>query len=236
MNIVLLRVGIDIGIGGIHGPLFRDGTFEFIPIPVDGHERTYGEIIGVHGKPLITYFPQALQGRFYGQTVHEDPDFRRFCYGDLGFGPKRGLRKLRRNDILLFYCGLEGWKFKRPYDLYIVGYFEVLAAGMVADLSQEDFAKYFKAHVDVKTRSLFRENNGTMILIKGTANSRLLKKAVRLSCNGKDRAGRSLKVLSPKMQKVFGDWGGKIGIQRSTPRWVQSDHVKRAYDFVKSMK
>jgi hypothetical protein len=37
------------------------------------------------------------------------------------------------------------------------------------------------------------------------------------------------------MQKVFGDWGGNIGIQRSTPRWVQNDHMKIAYDFVKSL-
>jgi len=235
MNIVLLRVGIDKGIGGIHGPLFRDGTFEFIPIPVEGHERTYSEIIGVHGKPLITYFPRAQQERFHSQTVHEDPDFTRFCYGDLGTGPKRGLKKLIKNDIVVFYCGLEGWDFKRPYELYIVGYFEVLAAGSVADFSKVEFKKYFNEHIDVKTRWLFHEKKDTMILIKGTGNSHFLKKAIRLSCSGKDKAGRPLKVLSPEMQKVFGDWGGNIGIQRSTPRWVQNDHIKIAYDFVKSL-
>ena len=44
MKIVMLRVGIDTGSGGMHGPLFQDGTFEYIPIP-DGFrkdERTYG--------------------------------------------------------------------------------------------------------------------------------------------------------------------------------------------------
>ena len=30
---VLLRVGIDSGSGGIQGPLFKDGSFEFICIP-----------------------------------------------------------------------------------------------------------------------------------------------------------------------------------------------------------
>ena len=32
MQVILLRVGIDTGSGGIHGPLFKDGTFEYIPI------------------------------------------------------------------------------------------------------------------------------------------------------------------------------------------------------------
>jgi hypothetical protein len=31
MQIILLRVGIDTGSGGIHGPLFSDGSFEYIP-------------------------------------------------------------------------------------------------------------------------------------------------------------------------------------------------------------
>jgi hypothetical protein len=33
MNVVLLRIGIDTGSGGIHAPLFADRTFEYIPIP-----------------------------------------------------------------------------------------------------------------------------------------------------------------------------------------------------------
>ena len=31
MKTVLIRVGIDSGCGGIQGPLFQDGTFEYIP-------------------------------------------------------------------------------------------------------------------------------------------------------------------------------------------------------------
>ena len=54
MQVVLLRVGIDTGSGGIHGPLFRDGSFEYIPIwdrfggrGVD--ERTYGNTLSRKG-------------------------------------------------------------------------------------------------------------------------------------------------------------------------------------------
>ena len=33
-QILLLRVGMDLGFGGL-GPLFPDGTFEYVPIPDD---------------------------------------------------------------------------------------------------------------------------------------------------------------------------------------------------------
>lgn len=62
MQVVLLRVGIDTGSGGILGPLFKDGSFEYIPIPdktrgrgID--KRAYGDTLGRHGERLVNYFP-----------------------------------------------------------------------------------------------------------------------------------------------------------------------------------
>ena len=63
-SIVLLRVGIDRGAGGMAGPLFDDGSFEFIPIDADSHAHglTYGNAIGINKKkPLIRYFPESRQ-------------------------------------------------------------------------------------------------------------------------------------------------------------------------------
>ena len=60
MKVAMLRIGIDTGSGGIHGPLFRDGSFEYIPIP-DGRrddERTYGNTAGRKGTKLVEYFPE----------------------------------------------------------------------------------------------------------------------------------------------------------------------------------
>jgi hypothetical protein len=37
------------------------------------------------------------------------------------------------------------------------------------------------------------------------------------------------------MQKVFGDFGGHISIQRSPPRWVEEEFVERAVKFVKGL-
>ena len=52
----------------------------------------------------------------------------------------------------------------------------------------------------------------------------------------KDTKGRPLKVLSPTMQKIFGDFDGHVSIQRSPPRWVMPKFVERAAKFVRSLK
>src|SRR5207237_611073 len=109
MKVALLRVGIDSASGGMSGPLYRDGSFEFICIP-DNHgvdERTYGTIVGNHGHRHVRYFPKSRQPRMDKQSVHVDPEFESFTYGD-PTPPKRGLRRLDKGDILAFYCGLKG--------------------------------------------------------------------------------------------------------------------------------
>jgi hypothetical protein len=60
----------------------------------------------------------------------------------------------------------------------------------------------------------------------------LFRRAHQISSVGKDRAGKPLKVLSPAMRKVFGDFGGHVSIQRSPPRWVEPGFVDKAVGFV----
>ena len=67
-QVVLLRVGIDAGCGGIQGPLFKDGSFDFVCIPdnkgVSVH--TYGNMVGRNGKALgrlLRRVPQKGHGR-----------------------------------------------------------------------------------------------------------------------------------------------------------------------------
>ena len=107
MRVVLLRVGIDTGSGGIHAPLFRDGSFEYIPIPdnfggrgVD--ERTYGNTMSRNGQPLISHFPEHRRSKMRDKPMHFDPEFETFTYGDpIRGGPKRSLANLDRGDILV---------------------------------------------------------------------------------------------------------------------------------------
>jgi len=104
-RLVLLRVGIDTGSGGMLGPIFADGSFEFIPIDADRDcaGRNYGNTEGRHGRKLIEYFPNRLKGRMKGTFLHFDPEFDTFTYGD-PTSPKRSLR----NPVWRFACFLRG--------------------------------------------------------------------------------------------------------------------------------
>ncbi len=236
MQVVLLRVGIDTGSGGIHGPLFADRSFEFIPIP-DGFgidPRTYGNTVGRHGARFSDYFPPGRGDEVARYSMHVDPEFETFTYGDPTL-PKRGLRRLQPGDLLVFYAGLKGWDFESLPALYIVGFFEVECAGLAVDFSAGELERLFAANFHVRHPGVFTGQRDQLILVKGTSSSRLLQRAVLLSETGLDRKGRPLKVILRSMQEVFGDFGGKISLQRSPPRWIAADRVGAAERFIRSL-
>jgi Nucleotide modification associated domain 3 len=237
MKIAMLRIGIDAGSGGMQGPLFRDGTFEYIPIP-DGFgkdERTYGNTTGKYGKKLIDYFPEARKPKMKNQAIHFDPEFVTFTYGD-PTPPKARLRCLKQGDMLIFYCGLEGWgDFNSPPALYLMGYFEIMAAGKASAFSESEVQNLFSQNYHVRQHDIYERQKGELVLVKGSSQSRFLNKAVCLSAIGQDCIGRPLKVLSPEMQKIFGSFDGKISFQRSPTRWVDTAFVISAAEFMRSL-
>jgi hypothetical protein len=240
MRVVLLRVGIDTGSGGIHGPLFSDGSFEYIPIPdrfgskgVD--KRTYGNTRGRGGQSLADYFPEARREKVFDQSVHFDPEFETFTYGD-PTRPKASLRVLSEGSLLVFYAGLKGWNFGCPPALYIIGSFEVARAGLATSISRAELVGMFQNNFHVMHGDVFEKQKDRLVLVKGTANSRLLKKAVKISSGGTDRNGRSLHRLAPEMQSVFGGFAGKTSIQRSLPRWVAHEFTHRAAQFISALR
>jgi hypothetical protein len=238
-QVVLLRVGVDAGCGGIQGPLFADGTFEFvcIPDPKGVSVHTYGDLVGRNGTPHASYFPESRRAAMAAQAVHVDPEWETFTYGD-PTTPKRSLRRLRPGDLLVFYCGLQewdaecGWSTDRRPALYLAGYFEVALAGMAGDFSSRVLKREFGSNFHVRHPSVFERQKEGLVLVKGGPGSRLFRKARRISGEGKDRSGKPLKVLSPEMRKVFGDFGGRVSIQRSPPRWVEPRFVDGAVEFV----
>jgi len=236
MQVVLIRIGVDTGAGEIHGPLFKDGTFEYIPIPdqfrgtgVD--TRTYGTTRGKKGIALIEYFPSRLRDRY-----RNHPEFETFTYGDPNVLKAR-LRFLKKGDLLVLYAGLAGWDFNRAPALYIIGFFSVLCAGLATSFSQSVRRKHFSQNFHVRHRVVFQDQQDRLVLVKGaSAKSRLLQKAVLISCAGMDCNGRLIHILSPDMQKIFGDFHGRTSIQRSPPRWVLPESTRTAADFVTSLK
>ncbi len=236
MKVALVRVGIDTGAGGIHAPLFADGTFEYIPIP-DGigvDSRTYGNLVGRRGRPLLDYFPPGRRPRMAGQSVHVDPEFATFTYGDPSV-PKSGLRHLRPGDLLVFFCGLEGWDHPAAPALYLLGYFEVAAAGRARDFTERERCALFGENFHVRHEDIYRRQEDRLVLVKGSPASRLFEHAVAISEPGRTRTGRPLKVLSREMQAIFGGFDGRLSFQRSPTRWVDPAFVGRAAAFVRSL-
>jgi hypothetical protein len=241
-QVVLLRVGVDAGCGGIQGPLFEDGSFEFVCIP-DNHGvsvHTYGSMLGRDGKPLVNYFAQGRRNAMADRHVHHDPEFETFTYGD-PTTPKRSLRYLRPGDFLAFYCGLQawdevgGWKRDRRPALYLVGYFEVALAGMAGEFDPQALRAEFGKNFHVRYPSVFMRQQDDLVLVKGGPGSRLFRMAHQISSEGNDRAGKPLKVLSPTMREVFGEFGGHVSIQRSPPRWVEPPFVDKAIRYLQGL-
>lgn len=237
-HVVLLRVGIDTGSGGIYGPLLDGDEFELMPIPGEqraADDRTYGNTFGRLGRPYVEYFPPSQRARMLNVRMHVDPEFDSFTYGD-PTAPKRGLRRLEAGDIIAFYAGLEGWDgYRAEPACYLVGYFEISRAGLAASFSDAEIQSLFGNNAHVRDPVLFGEQRHRLILLKGGTGSRLLKKAVRISEIGADSRGWPLKVLSREMRTVFGHLGGKGSVQRSNPRWVDVAHVECAAAFLRDL-
>lgn len=240
MQVVLLRVGIDTGSGGIHGPLFKNGRFEFIPI-CDKRNRfgvnreTYGNTKGRHNRLFVKYFPEGKRDTMQRMCIHRDPEFETYTYGD-PTRPKAGLRRLRKGDLLVLYAGLEGWNFRCRPALYIVGYFEVDRAIEARAYRWGELRKDFGRNFHVRHRVVFEHQKGRLVLVKGTDKSRLLKRARRISVLKRNRAGTPIHVLSPEMRKIFGDFDGHISIHRSPPRFVCPECAEKAARFVRALR
>ena len=238
MKVALLRVGIDSGsdTGGMQGPLLKDGTFEFVPILGGTGSRTYGNTTGRHGRKLVEYFrTEGSRSKYADWLIHDDPEFGTFTYGDPN-QPKRGLRRLAKGDLLVFYSGLEPWPKGGRKELFIVGYFIVEVAGLATDFTPKKLKNLFSKNAHLLNRNKSLQKRKNLVLVKGGRGSRLLRKAYLISSVGRNCLGRPLKVLSPKMRKTFGRFGGRDSIERSIPRWVTPAYVERAAKFVRGLR
>jgi hypothetical protein len=235
MKIALLRVGVDAGCGGIQGPIFANDEFEFIPIPDDRrlNTQTYGNTKGRTGCPLSDFFPRSRQSKMANQPIHDDPEFLTFTYGDPNTN-KRGLRKLDEGDLLVFYAGLQGFDCPTLAALYLIGYFDVQAAGLATAFTAAQIAAHFSQNFHVRYSSLFQQQFKELVLVKGGPASRLFRKAYLFSQTIQVN-GNPLKVISPAMRDVFGLFGHRYSFQRSPTRWVDPAFVVSAAEFVRSL-
>lgn len=238
MKIALLRVGIDKICGGIHSPIFKDGTYEFIPIPEYYYRnhafeaskiKTYSTEKGKKGKSFISYFKE--EGKDKDQhkdcPIHADPEFTSFTYGDANY-TKNTLVNLEKGDLIVFYASMEGFDLEKEPNMYLFGYFEVDYSLLAFEQDQyellkDDFAKNFHiANKEIFDRDITNPKNKGLKLIKGTSKSRQFKYAYSISRQLPTDAGKkdAVHVISDEMMKIFGNFAGKIAIQKNPIRWI----------------
>ena len=164
-------------------------------------------------------FPAGASNGWPIQPMHVDPEFETFTSRRSELRRREGLRHPTKNDLLIFYAGLEGFDFESAPALYIIGYFELELAGLATSFSTAEIAKHFANNFHVHHRSLFAQQKNELVLVKGSKRSRLLKKARLLSetltLNGK-----------PPVKKI--SFGDAPDLRRLLPVATRSSAAPRA--------
>ncbi|GEM_PF-423201 len=214
---LLLRVGIDKGTGGTLGPIFPDGTFQYVPIPEDRPAPpcpTYAELQASGGGSLARLLPPRLAHR----RPHIDPDFETATYGDAAARKRAQLARLQAGDLLVFYSGL----MPDPPDdgprLHAIGY---LAVKQVHRLSAADMRRDRTLRRRFGTTAHFRRRplDAALTLVEGwRGRSRRLDRAM---------------PLGDARQCLLGDlaaFGYRGSLLRAVGHWLRDDTALRALE------
>ena len=253
----LLRIGADstdIG-GGFHGPIFENGSFEFVPIPADKEyevdedylesiygQFTYGNTVDRYRQNRFAQYIQAerIRRRLVDKHMHPDPDFARATYGDLtknkeenAISKAASLRYLKPNNLLVFCASLDPYppkKAKCKRALYIIGYLEVKKIYDFEEDKKNRWSIYEKfrernAHFAYASRDEMNKYYFRSLVFVEGKNCTLLKRAIQLT----DEEYRIL----PKWAK---EWGLNCTHFYRGGRWLpQKDrhdtdkHKRRGY-------
>ena len=213
-QILLLRVGMDLGYGGL-GPLFPDGTFEYVPIPEDparvsDRSVSFSEIPARSGGSVDRFVPS----RYLNCPAHYDPEFATFTYGDPARNKRRQLLRLRRDDMLVFHAGLRPPEQRRGSKLYIIGYLVVRRVHEVTGLEPWPPPALERLWANAHFRR--SEGDDALVVVEGSpTRSRLLKHAIPLSDARQD--------ILPEMANILGLSGS---VKRAgAGRWVSAPQV-----------
>ena len=190
-----INVGANTSLPGFRGPIYPDGSFEYVPIPErepidpDATVPTYGDLAA----SLRTPIPEEL----FDRNVHLDPEFagypccERYTYGD-EHGVKAGpLSRLDPGDHLYFYATLssvdapsgvdssDGNEWIPPeWGAFLIGHFEIaqcITGEAYAELGAAE-RRPFANNAHVKRSTVDAD-----VFVLGTDDSRLYDRAVPLS-------------------------------------------------------
>lgn len=185
MRGVAINIGANTNEPGFRGPIYPDGSFEYIPIP---ESKATAEQVPTYGD-LAPHLDTPIPDDLADTSVHLDPEFaeypqcERYTYGD-EHGTKAGpLSELSEGDFLLLYAtltvaGNAEW-LPPTWGAFIIGEF-VLAADPLtprAETPPRDELRYFENNAHRK-----RDPLDARVLLRGDhERSRLYDRAVPLS-------------------------------------------------------
>jgi hypothetical protein len=183
MRAIAINVGANTNEPGFRGPLFPDGSFEYIPIP---EAKPTSE-------PVPTYADLDLEtdvSAVADRPVHFDPEFpevggQRYTYGD-EHGVKAGpLSTLSAGDYLFFYATLwttgEAPVWAPPrWGAHVIGHFR-LARDPVTGEAYRDLPADERAVFDSNAHVKRAEFDARVLLLGDPDDSRLYDTVVPLS-------------------------------------------------------
>jgi len=222
MKTLLLRVGIDKGCGGCLAPIFKDGSFEYVPIPEEratSEDRVFGNLCGRHTRSLVNFLPK----RLHNKAPHFDPEFETFTYGDPTPTKSRQLVRLVPGDLLVFYAGLEPEDRGDRGRLYIIGYFTITKVYEFNNIPKSDHQPLFhrlRNNAHIKMKNL---DDGLVVSEGEPSGSILLSKPLPL--------GDSRDCVLRDMWPIVGYRGS---ILRAVGHWVSNGHVQMLKSYLDS--
>lgn len=220
---VAINVGANTNEPGVRGPVFPDGSAEFVPIPetepTTEPPPTYADL------DLVTEVPQP------DQPVHLDPSFaeypycERYTYGDPWGVKARPLLELGADDWVFFYATLTTYNDGHPewitdsWGAYLIGAFCLDRAPIAGDtyheLTPEDQRRYAgNAH-------LRRDPFDAAVLLSGDPeHSELFDRVIPLSGDSGTEPNRIVTELSA--DSGAGPWWRRpLGFDRAATATLQ---------------
>jgi len=175
---LLLSVGLDKQSAGAYGPIFEDGSFEYIPKPADNESAarvTYNKRLGRKRLPLAVYLPRTLKNA----AIDENPDFKAYRY-HVDPSLQVFLRPLLRGDLLVFCAGLQPFHTDvYRTGLYIIGYFTAKDVVAIDDFAQVD--EQIRSNQIVHSYAKSRDTPSETLVVGDDAHSKLLDTAIPLA-------------------------------------------------------
>ena len=137
MRAIAINIGANTNEPGFRGPVFPDGTFEYIPIP---ESKPTVESVPTYGD-LAPNLRTEIPGSLFETPVHLDPEFseypfcERYSYGDEHGVKAAPLSELSAGDYLFFYATLT---VSQPADwlppewgAFLIGHFRLASDPLV---------------------------------------------------------------------------------------------------------